>query len=85
MFKIGVVSLIFTIVLGLYFTILQVSEYIETRFSIRDGVYGTTFFVATGFHGLHVMIGTFFLAVCLIRHFNNDFTETHHLGFEIAA
>jgi len=74
-----------TILLGLYFTILQASEYIETRFSLRDRVYGTTFFVATGFHGLHVIIGTSFLIVCALRHFNHQFTRTHHLGFEAAA
>lgn len=78
-------SLLLTVLLGGYFTILQASEYLETRFSLRDRVYGTTFFVATGFHGLHVLIGTSFLIVCLVRHLKNHFTRAHHLGFEAAA
>merc|ERR1711874_697974 len=56
-----------TIILGVYFSILQAYEYIEASFTIADSVYGTTFYVATGFHGLHVLIGTTFLAVCLYR------------------
>lgn len=83
--KEGTLGLLFTVVLGVYFTILQGIEYYESRFSIRDRVYGTTFFVATGFHGLHVLIGTTFLSVCLIRHTLLHFTEGHHLGFEAAA
>lgn len=79
------ISLLITIILGVYFTFLQAIEYIETRFSLRDRVYGTTFFVATGFHGLHVIIGTSFLLVCYIRHLFQHFTQTHHLGFEAAA
>lgn len=79
------IRLVLTVILGCYFTFLQASEYLETSFSIRDRVYGTTFFVATGFHGLHVLIGTTFLLVCLLRHLFNQFTSTHHLGFEAAA
>lgn len=77
--------LFLTVLLGIYFTSLQASEYLETRFSITDRVYGTTFFVATGFHGLHVLIGTTFLVVCLIRTRLIHFTQTHHTGFEAAA
>ena len=77
--------LFITVILGFYFTMLQIIEYIETRFSLRDRVYGTTFFVATGFHGLHVIIGSTFLIVCYIRHLLNHFTQSHHLGFEAAA
>ena len=77
--------LLLTVTLGAYFTILQGIEYLESRFSIRDRVYGTTFFVATGFHGLHVLIGSTFLLICLLRHVNMHFTENHHLGFEAAA
>jgi len=58
-------ALVLTVVLGLVFTALQAFEYIEAPFTIADSVYGTTFFVATGFHGLHVIIGTTFLIVCL--------------------
>nr|APT41557.1 cytochrome c oxidase subunit III [Trichophoromyia ininii] len=78
-------GLFFTIVLGIYFTILQAYEYIEASFTIADNVYGSTFFVATGFHGLHVLIGTTFLLICLIRHLQNHYSNTHHFGFEAAA
>jgi cytochrome c oxidase subunit 3 len=55
-----------TILLGVYFTILQGWEYYEARFSFADRVFGLTFFIATGFHGLHVIVGTLFLRVCYI-------------------
>nr|AET44421.1 cytochrome c oxidase subunit III [Cuora bourreti] len=74
-----------TILLGLYFTALQAMEYYEAPFTIADGVYGATFFVATGFHGLHVIIGSTFLIVCLLRQIKHHFTSTHHFGFEAAA
>ncbi len=79
------ISLLITILLGIYFSILQGYEYIEASFSIADSVYGATFFIATGFHGLHVLIGTTFLLVCLIRHTNFHFSSAHHFGFEAAA
>lgn len=78
-------GLFFTIILGIYFTILQAYEYIEAPFTIADRIYGSTFFIATGFHGLHVIIGTIFLLICLIRHINNHFSNRHHFGFEAAA
>nr|QNG56293.1 cytochrome c oxidase subunit III [Palaestes freyreissi] len=78
-------SLILTVLLGLYFTLLQGYEYIEAPFTIADSVYGSSFFMATGFHGLHVIIGTTFLLVCLIRHLLNHFSPIHHFGFEAAA
>ena len=78
-------GLFFTVLLGFYFTVLQFTEYLEARFSLSDRVYGTTFFVATGFHGLHVIIGRTFLTVCFFRHILSHFTESHHLGFEDAA
>jgi cytochrome c oxidase subunit 3 len=71
--------------LGGYFTSLQLIEYLEASFSIADSVYGSTFFVATGFHGLHVIIGSIFLAVCLIRTLLFHFRTGHHFGFEAAA
>jgi cytochrome c oxidase subunit 3 len=77
--------LFFTVILGIYFSILQAYEYIEASFSIADAVYGSTFFIATGFHGLHVLIGTTFLIICLIRHNQNQFSSEHHFGFEAAA
>nr|YP_005255129.1 cytochrome c oxidase subunit III [Fergusonina taylori]ADY85996.1 cytochrome c oxidase subunit III [Fergusonina taylori] len=78
-------GLFFTIILGIYFSILQAYEYIEAPFSIADSVYGSTFFMATGFHGIHVLIGTTFLLITLIRHLNSHFSMSHHLGFETAA
>nr|YP_003331372.1 cytochrome c oxidase subunit III [Apatides fortis]ACM45055.1 cytochrome c oxidase subunit III [Apatides fortis] len=78
-------GLAITIILGLYFTALQAYEYVEAPFTIADAVYGSSFFMATGFHGLHVIIGTTFLAVCLLRHIYNHFSSTHHFGFEAAA
>nr|YP_086873.1 cytochrome c oxidase subunit III [Amphisbaena schmidti]AAT08522.1 cytochrome c oxidase subunit III [Amphisbaena schmidti] len=78
-------GLTLTALLGLYFTALQAMEYYEAPFTISDSVYGSTFFVATGFHGLHVIIGSSFLLVCLLRQLNHHFTTTHHIGFEAAA
>lgn len=78
-------SLFITILLGIYFSILQAYEYIEASFNITNAVYGSTFFIATGFHGLHVLIGTTFLIICLIRHLNSHFSNNHHFGFEAAA
>ena len=60
-------------------------EYLEATFTISDGVYGSTFYMATGFHGFHVIIGTIFLTVCFFRLVNNHFTKRHHFGFEAAA
>nr|AAT68487.1 cytochrome c oxidase subunit III [Polypedates megacephalus] len=78
-------ALTLTILLGIYFTALQAMEYYEAPFTLADGIYGTTFFVATGFHGLHVIIGTMFLLTCLLRQMFNHFTTQHHFGFEGAA
>jgi len=57
----------------------------EAPFTIADRVYGSTFFVATGFHGLHVIIGTIFLFVCLVRLYFSHFSRGHHFGFEAAS
>jgi len=83
--KESIQALTITVILGLIFTTLQGMEYVEAPFSIADSVYGSTFFVATGFHGLHVIIGTLFLGVCLIRLFYSHFTRSHHFGFEAAS
>jgi cytochrome c oxidase subunit 3 len=80
--KESILALILTIILGIFFTALQGLEYYEASFSIADSVYGSTFFVATGFHGLHVIIGTTFLIVCLFRLINHQFTKHHHNGYE---
>nr|QUT13283.1 cytochrome c oxidase subunit III [Octodonta nipae] len=84
-FKQTNVSLFLTVMLGLYFSILQGLEYYEAPFTISDSAYGSSFFMATGFHGLHVIIGTTFLLVCLIRQLKNHFSMKHHFGFEAAA
>lgn len=81
----GTFALAFTIALGAYFTYVQLGEYITAPFSIADRVYGSTFFVATGFHGLHVFIGTTFLLVCLFRHLIDHNSSFHHFGFEASA
>jgi len=81
----AVLGLVFTVILAIIFTALQALEYVTANFTISDGIYGSTFFMATGFHGFHVLIGTIFLAVCLIRLFFNHFTIQHHFGFEAAA
>jgi len=74
-----------TVLLGLSFTALQAIEYGEAAFSFRDGIYPSTFFMATGFHGFHVMVGTIFLAVCWLRTVKGHFKPDHHFGLEAAA
>nr|AND96660.1 cytochrome c oxidase subunit 3 [Eurysternus hamaticollis] len=78
-------GLLLTVLLGVYFTLLQAYEYVEAPFTMADSVYGSTFFICTGFHGLHVIIGTTFLFICLMRHIYNHFSCIHHFGFEAAA
>nr|YP_010323265.1 cytochrome c oxidase subunit III [Leptophyton benayahui]UKP88400.1 cytochrome c oxidase subunit 3 [Leptophyton benayahui] len=81
----SLLALTCTVLLGVMFTGLQAMEYYEAPFTISDSVYGSTFFVATGFHGFHVIIGTIFLAVCLVRLASGHFTNHHHFGFEAAS
>nr|ARH54951.1 cytochrome c oxidase subunit 3 [Coleoptera sp. 4 AH-2016] len=78
-------SLILTVILGFYFTILQIYEYNEAPFTIADSVYSSTFFMTTGLHGFHVIIGSMFLFICLIRMYYNHFSSIHHFGFEAAT
>ena len=78
-------GLIVTIALAVLFTALQAFEYVNAGFTISDSVFGSTFYMATGFHGFHVFIGTCFLTVCLRRLVSNHFTRQHHFGFEAAA
>lgn len=78
-------ALLITILLGATFTCVQGFEYAHAAFSIKDGVYGSSFYMATGFHGLHVIIGTIFLLVCFLRLRRGEFSTTHHVGFESAA
>lgn len=81
----GNISLALTWVLGIYFLSLQWIEYRIAIFGIRDSVFGSTFFISTGFHGFHVIIGTLFLFVIWIRLFKSHFRNSHHFGFECAA
>jgi cytochrome c oxidase subunit III len=74
-----------TIILGVLFTSLQAIEYREAPFQFAGLNYGTTFFMATGFHGFHVLVGTIFLAICLLRVYKGHFTPQQHFGFEAAA
>jgi cytochrome c oxidase subunit III len=78
-------GLIITIILGALFTCVQAWEYAHAMFPFTGGIYGSTFFMATGFHGFHVLIGTIFLAVCLFRAMKGEFTPKQHFGFEAAA
>ena len=81
----AVLGLTFTIVLAILFTMLQGFEYFEAPFTISDSVYGSCFFMTTGFHGFHVIIGTIFLSVSLARLLLNHLTNSHHFGFEAGA
>ena len=86
-------ALAITIVLGVFFTAIQAYEYNHilhehlffNEEAVNSGLYGSIFFMATGFHGFHVLIGTIFLTVCLIRLLRGDFTPEKHFGFEAAA
>ena len=87
------IALILTILLGVMFTSIQAYEYHEiitehlffNPVAANSGLYGSSFFMATGFHGFHVIIGTIFLIVCLIRLMAGQFTPKKHFGFEAAA
>nr|YP_010274793.1 cytochrome c oxidase subunit III [Craseoschema thyasiricola]UJV31468.1 cytochrome c oxidase subunit 3 [Craseoschema thyasiricola] len=76
------IAMYMTIFLGMYFTFLQAQEYMSATFSIADSVFGSTFYVATGFHGLHVLVGTSALLISFLRIKQMHFTQAHHFGFE---
>ncbi|MBX3493262.1 MAG: cytochrome c oxidase subunit 3 [Parvibaculum sp.] len=78
-------GLALTVALGLIFTAVQAYEYQHAAFSFAGSIYGATFFMATGFHGFHVIVGTIFLIVCLLRAMKGHFTAKQHFGFEAAA
>ena len=80
----SIIGLVLTIVLAAIFTAFQGFEYVNAPFNISDGIYGSCFYLATGFHGFHVIIGTIALFVSLIRLSLNHYTNTQHLGFESA-
>ena len=78
-------GLALTVALGAVFTLCQAWEYLEADFSLSSGMFGSTFYMATGFHGLHVIIGTVFLAVCLGRALRGGLTPRRHFGLTAAA
>jgi len=78
-------ALLMTVLLGVTFTALQVIEYSHAAFSLKDGIYPSSFYMATGFHGFHVIVGTVFLLVCYVRTRRSEFSKDHHVGFEAAA
>jgi cytochrome c oxidase subunit 3 len=83
--KQALVGLLLTLVLATIFTGLQGLEYFDAPFTISDSVFGSCFFLTTGFHGFHVFVGTISLFVSFLRIGFNHFTSTHHFGFESAA
>ena len=74
-----------TVLFGLAFTYVQWVEYCNAPFTMADGIYGSLFFMMTGFHGIHVIVGTAFLAVNWYRTYAYHFSPGHHLGFEFGA
>lgn len=78
----AVQGFIVTILLGIYFTLLQVGEYLESSFRFNDSLWGRIFFLATGFHGAHVIIGTRLLIICLFGFFFQRHINNHHMGVE---
>ena len=80
-----IMGLTLTVMLGVLFTALQAYEYQHAHFGFSDGIYPSVFFMATGFHGFHVIVGTIFLFVCLMRGLQGQFTADRHFGFEAAA
>ena len=78
-------GLVLTVALGALFTCFQAYEYMHASFGFSGHIYGATFFMATGFHGFHVLVGTIFLIVCLVRTYKGHFTPRQHFGFEAAA
>jgi cytochrome c oxidase subunit 3 len=73
------------VLLGAYFIRMQYLEYAEAAFAIADGVYGSTFFIATGFHGIHVSLGALFLLYVFIAILQGKLLYNHHFSFEAAA
>nr|ATG83180.1 cytochrome c oxidase subunit III [Tricentrus sp. EMHAU-15062504] len=78
-------SMLITIMLGVYFSMLQLYEYLESPFCIADSVYGSSFFMSTGFHGIHVLIGSIFIMITTIRLKKLHYSNYHHVGFECSA
>jgi cytochrome c oxidase subunit 3 len=83
--KEAIQGLVLTVILGAIFSLLQAYEYHHATFSFTEGIYPSTFYMATGFHGFHVLVGTIFLFVCLLRAKKGHLTPDRHFGFEAAA
>ncbi|MBS1189092.1 MAG: coxC [Rhodocyclaceae bacterium] len=79
------IGLILTILLGLTFLVLQAHEYLDAAFTIRTGIYGATFYMLTGFHGMHVTLGAIMLTVITFRVFAGHFSPDDHFGFEAVS
>lgn len=79
------IDLLFTILLGFIFEVLQIFEYYSAAFNITDGIYGSTFYTLTGLHGLHVFLGACFLLVIFFRVLDGTIVRSHHLGFEFSV
>lgn len=82
--KYTILGLLFTLMFAVFFTVLQVIEYYDASFNISDSVFGSCFYMTTGFHGFHVFVGTIALIVSLVRVVLSHYTNTHHFGFESA-
>ena len=80
-----IIGLALTVLLGVIFLFLQVEEYAEAAFTIKSGIYGATFYMLTGFHGLHVTMGAIMLAIILFRVLKGHFNTHDHFGFEAVA
>lgn len=84
-YKLTVLSLVYTLLLGLVFLWVQVNEYLSAFYSIKTRIYGTVFYMLTGFHGFHVVVGVCCLFICLIRLNLKAVSKAHHVGFECRA
>ncbi len=78
------INMILTVIFGLFFTYIQFNEYLLGEFTLSDSVYGSVFYMTTGLHALHVIVGTLFLIICTIRIYLDQFTTEHHLGYEFS-
>ncbi len=80
-----IIGFFFTLLLSFLFTFFQLIEYFNAPYSFSDGIYGAIFYIMTGFHGIHVFIGTCFLVICFLRFIKYHFTPNHHIGFQAAS
>nr|DBA43798.1 TPA_asm: COX3 [Bombus supremus] len=83
-YKLSTEDLMFTIFLGSYFNYMQIFEYENSFFCMNDSIFGSIFFLSTGFHGIHVLCGTLMLFYSLIRIMNHHISKIHHINFEFA-